>query len=264
MNVLKSPLIIIAGLAFIIIPIFLFFMSPNLELKLQEAGTSYKSGESAKTVAEREEKFNIALKNYLEVEKENDLRFSNGKLYYNIANSFFNLDEFAYAVYYYYKAIALRPLDEKVERNLAVALNKLGLKEEPNDSLKVITFFSPLTRKLQAFSLSWILFVVLASLYIWKEKPIYKQLSGTFLLVSAFALSWIIFSALFSPKEGVLIQGVELKMDAGDQFAAVREEPLSAGLKVKILDFDKEREYYKIETSQDEIGFVPKNTLRVI
>lgn len=264
MNALKSPLIIIVGLAFIIIPMFLFFMNPNLESKLQEAGASYRSGESAKTVAEREVNFNKALKIYLEVEGENDLRYSNGKLYYNIANSFFNLGEFAYAAYYYYKALALRPLDEKVERNLEVALNKLGLKEEHDDSLTVITFFSPLTRKLQAFSLSWILFIVLASLYIWKEKPLYKQLAGTFLLIATLALSWIIFSALFSPKEGVLVQGVELKMDAGDQFAAVREEPLQAGLKVKILDFDKENEYYKIETSQNEIGFVPKITLRVI
>ena len=80
-KLLKNPLLAIFLFAIAAIPLFLLFFRPQTERKLDEAYQNYKQGEAASSVAEREDSFNKALKIFLEVASENDLRFANGELY---------------------------------------------------------------------------------------------------------------------------------------------------------------------------------------
>jgi tetratricopeptide (TPR) repeat protein len=138
---------------------------------LQEAAASYSLGEKAGTLAERQEQFNTALKDYHELAAEFHPDMGNGKLYFNLANTYYQLGEYPRAVYYYYKALKLAPGDDDIRRNLSIALDKLDL-SPPNavgnwQSILLLQEWLPLPRQLQLFfGISLVLFA-LGSAWIW-------------------------------------------------------------------------------------------------
>lgn len=255
---------LLVAAAFLVLP----YLHPELK-KSEEAFDSYTKGEKAKTIAERKDAFNKALALYLDLEKEGNSEFSNGKLYFNIGNTYFQLSEYAMAILYYERALALMPNSEKVRHNLAIARDKLGIVEKSTPSIlqKIFFFHSDfsLPLRLQIFFWLSVIGYGLWSAYLWAEnKPWIKRgmiIIG--ILCSVFLIS-LGYSRYISPMEGVIVKATNLYRDAGTQYATVLSTPITSGNKVEILNIQAEGKWLKVLTSDGNIGFVPSEAIRVI
>lgn len=251
--------------------IFLFATINGVEADpsetIQEAYASYQSGEKASTISQRKEAFNHALALYTQLAESNPT-YGDGKLYYNIANTYFQLGEYPWAIFYYYRALSLRPTDEKVKHNLNVSLKKLNLSQasEPTAFQNLIffhTYFS-LPERLQLFFILGLIVLACASVYIWqRQKWLAYALLGLALCWLAILLS-VGYTRYFSPIEGVVVNSTALYKDAGEQYAKASDQPILGGVKVRVLDILPEGKWLKIYTPSGEVGYVPFTVIRVI
>lgn len=235
---------------------------------LKDAYQSYKSAEIAKTIAERKANFNKALGIYNDLETQFNPTFGNGKLYYNIANSFFQVEEYSWAVLHYYRSIALMPREGNPKRNLDVTLEKLGLAKSPElTTFEKIFFFHyllSLPERLQVFFFIGLLFVLLTCLTIFWPKQILKRFCILVGIVLGVLLLSLGYTAYLAPIEAVLVKSTLLYRDAGEQYAKVSDQPVLSGNKVQVLDVLQQGKWLKILTPAGELGFVPYTAIRVI
>lgn len=239
----------------------------DLHDMLHEAYTNYTEGEKTETISQRKKKFNNALALYTQL-ADNSPKYDDGKLYYNIANTYFQLEEYPWAILYYYRALALRPTDEKVKQNLVIGLKKLDIAPPTEGSLLQSLFFwhnhYSLPERLQALSILGILLLGAISAYIWRSEHWLIYLIAALLVCwTAFLLS-VGYTRYFSPIEGVLIHSTALYKDAGEQYAKVDAQPILKGVKVRVLEILHQGKWLKIYTSSGEIGYLPYTTIRII
>jgi tetratricopeptide (TPR) repeat protein len=245
--------------------------SPVTEKTKREMASAYKDyerGETAKSLGERREAFNQALKLYTEFETQYGPNFGDGVLYYNIANSYFQLEEYPMAVLYYYRALQLMPRDEKASNNLQVTLGKLGI--EPKNETSVfqrIFFFHThlsLPERLQLFSLFAIAALILSSAFIWQRRMWMKKVIFLLALFSSVMLISLGYSHYLAPIEGVIIRSTGLFRDAGFQYAKVVEDPVLSGNKVEVVDVLEEGKWLKVLTPDGHLGYIPSESVRII
>lgn len=259
------PVIIFTASFAIVILIFYLMTHSSTSEIINNAATRYAEGETATTVFERQQNFNNALQLYLDLEKTFDPRYSNGKLYYNIGNTFYQLGEYPFAILYYTRALALNG-DARIRENLQTAQEKAHVKP-PRFSASIIETLSlnkwlSVTSRLQFFGLSALGGFVFLSLFIWWNFPLLRVTGLVFSLIAAFFLLTILLDLFFGPQEAVLINGENLRKGASVEFASVIEEPLSAGTVVRVIG--QEKEWLKVVASDDKMGFVPEKSLRKI
>lgn len=235
---------------------------------IQQANDNYTAGEHADTIAERKKSFNQALSLYLQVEKENHPTYSDGKLYYNIANTYFQLEEYPWAILYYERALKLRPTDEKVHRNLSIALEKAGLPKQKEESIfqKIFFWHSSLSlpQRLQLLFALTVLMLALISAILWKNRPIIKK--GIILVGILWALFFfsVIYTHFFAPIEAIAIKPTSLYLGPGPQYAEINNQTILAGSKVRILESLNDGSWLKIISPTGEIGYVSTTNLEVV
>ena len=206
-----------------------FLTSPSMGSQtrgeLRKAYVEYVRGETAQTIGERREAFNTALKLYTGFEERYKTQFSDGKLYYNIANSYFQLGEYPWATLYYNRALKLRPRDEKVQHNLKITNEKLGIdaKEEKSVFDKVFFFYSHYSfpERMPLFFTLLLVSLIFASLYIWDRIKRMKQLATVGAILAGVMLLTLGYSHYIASIEGVIIRSTVLYRDAGLQYAKV-------------------------------------------
>jgi len=235
---------------------------------LKNAYTHYKAGEKGQTVLERKENFNLALQEYIKLENEYHPAFGNGKLYYNIANTYFQLGDYPWSILYYNRALALMPRNEDIPHNLEIALSKLNLSEpESNKTFRNLFFFHymlSLPERLEIFFFSGVALLLLISAFIWNKKAWLKYciaLIGTFWFIILLSL---VYTRYFEPVKGVMVQASDLYRDAGKQYAKVIPKPISAGMKVKVLDTKDRGRWLKVVTPDGQLGYVPLEAIRIL
>lgn len=254
---------------------FLFFVIVYLNFYFKAAGSqieladqNYLQGERATTVAERKASFNKALDIYLKIDEKYDPQYGNGKLYYNIANTYFQLQEYPLAVLYYYKALRLSPDTSKIEHNLDVALAKLDLKPPREKStLQNLFFFYfhySLPTRLQIFFFLALFAFIAFSLNLWRPSIRFKAAGIGFSILASVMLLGFAFGYLFENSQGVVVKSTFLHKGAGEYFSKVVEEPLRAGNKVVIFHSEDEGRWLKVEDSEGNMGYIPYDNLRVI
>ncbi|MCC5709535.1 hypothetical protein LH488_27915, partial [Klebsiella pneumoniae] len=74
--------------------LFFYLILPHYPSQSDEAYQSYVEGEKAQTIADRKTQFNHALTLYKDLDNKYHPDFGNGKLFYNIANTYFQLGEY--------------------------------------------------------------------------------------------------------------------------------------------------------------------------
>jgi tetratricopeptide (TPR) repeat protein len=258
-----GPLILIAVLGTLY-----FFYNSASDSELTEAYQNYLQGEKSQTVNERKETFNNALKNYLEIEKKYDSEYSSGKLYYNIGDTYYQLEEYPLAAYYFYRAQALRPNDAMVRRNLETTLKKLDLTlKESKSPFRILFFFHnnfSLPTRLQFFSLLLIATFAMISANIWRPSNKLKAALYVFEALLVIMCLSLLFTRYLTTPEGVVVHSTPLYRDAGRQFAQVTPKPVSAGEKVEVLDVLNEGLWIKIKTPEGDLGYIPSDKIKVI
>ncbi len=226
-----KSIIFIAILLCLTAAVFYFFPRSNAtQTQLEEAYNSYIKGEQAKTVAVRKDAFNKALSLYSELESQYAPHYGNGKLFYNIGNTYFQLEQYPQAIYYYYNALALMPTNETVKQDISVASAKLDLPPPPPDSIfkKVFFFYSYLSLpdRLRAFFFCAIAALLFFSAAIWVPSRFWKALGTLFAILSVLFLATVFYSRYWSPIEAIAVKSTLLYRDAGTEYAHVKEQPL--------------------------------------
>lgn len=270
---MKKAMLYRTGLMLIILAILgvaasLPFLARNDDPRLADADYNYRRGEAAKTIADRKQAFNASLQLYQSLEREYHPRFGSGRLYYNIGNAYFQLEEYPWAILNYLRAQALMPRNEKVLSNLALAQEKLTIdKDGPTYPFSKLFFFHnylSLPERLQVFFLLSIATFGLMSAVIWYPNPWIKRVMWFCAILAGIFLLSLIYTQYFSPVRAVLVQSSDLYRDAGMQYAKVGEVPLSAGTQVEVIDTAQNGKWLKIITPKNDPGFVPQEAIRIL
>lgn len=226
--------------------------------RLLLAYDSYVIGEKAVNIAERREAFNRALSFYAQIER--DYLYDDGRLYANIGNCFFQLEEYGWSIFYYRKALMKMPREEKIRKNLETAQKKTGTLQEDRIffanyrfSKEECVFFS---------ALCFFFWIVFFSFYLWLRYKILGFIS-LFLGVGGifFSASLLYFHFLFYGK-GICVQSTLLHCDAGSHYALVRKSAVLPGEQVKILLVHENGEWCKVLLSDGSVGYVHSQTFR--
>ncbi|MEI8366582.1 MAG: tetratricopeptide repeat protein [Parachlamydiaceae bacterium] len=235
--------------------------------RISQAEESYRTGESATTIAGRQEAFNRALDMFLAVEIDHHPRFGNGHLYFDIGNTYFQLGQYPLAILNYLRAKELMPRNEAVSRNLAVAQKKLSVNNTSSQSILDTVFLSStlsLPERLQLFFATCVIALLLCSGWVWTRYSWYWNSSiVTLSLVAILSIS-LSFTRYIAPVRAVLVHAVELRRDAGTAFSKVGDFPIPAGSVVVVLDISPDSSWLKIATPSGTFGYAPQASVAPI
>lgn len=237
----------------------------SIDSQLDEAYALYAQGERAQTAQERALKFNEALTNYTLIESAYP---DSAELQYNIANCYFQLNEYGWAGLYYWRALQNSPRSTRILHNLRVNNQNAGIAPIPGDTpLSYLLFFHfklSLGERIQFTFLMVILSFLFWSFYLSSRFGVLRFFAQLMTVFTTLALLSLGFSQYLAPIEAVLVQPTPLHKDAGAHYAEVLEKPTLAGVKVRVLDVKEEGNWLKIETPEGIVGFVSSDRIRVI
>lgn len=263
---MNKMIAILSVLALSILTIFWLDRS-SLFLSSDQAEAFYLEGKNAATVGERKQALNAALAEFLLLEKSGRPDFGTGKLYYDIGNTYFLLEDYPSAIYYYVKAKGLMPRSESVERNLAIAREKLSLPPLERgrwlDRLLLDTWI-PLPRRLQLFALLAAITTGLLSLSIWQVKKIWRRLVVFFLILTVLTALNLAATRYLSPIEAVVLKGEFPLREAGAVDAKADTQPLPAGTVVEVIEATPDGKWVKIVPEEGSLGFVPSSSIKLV
>lgn len=274
-QVYRDPFFFILSFAALVVIINLIspFFDADPTPILQEAEKQYKLGEQSNERAVRKEAFNHSLKSLLSLEEQYSPTYSNGKFYYDVGNAFFQLREFPEAILYYERSANLRPRDTNVADSLLLAQKKLGIPEnETPSAFKQLFFFHhflSIPEKLQLFVFLEAVAFGLFSAFLWTSPSFWSRIwlyrvGAIFVACCAVLLLSLGFNYYISPVEAVVMQSSNLYRDAGQQYAKVGDQPVSSGVKVKVLDSAFSGKWLKVQTPDGSVGFISSEALKVI
>ncbi|PJD97614.1 MAG: hypothetical protein CK425_03030 [Parachlamydia sp.] len=244
-----------------------FYGSRHEQEQLNAAENAYQAGEKAVNINERQKAFNEALQHYLSLEEAHHPIYGSGKFYYNLGNTYFQLQEYPLAILNYEKALNLLADPSKAEANLKIARKKAKVDEKaPPTGFQQVLFFHTwaLSTRLQLISICLVLIFALISLSLWKTFPGVKTLIILLGILFVSLLASAIYSRFFSSIEAIVIHPTYLYRDAGLEYAKVQEQPLTGGTKVEVLGFYEDGEWVKILTSHKELGYIKSMDARLI
>lgn len=244
---------------------FFLVAAEVFEDSLEAAYTSYRQGEEAKTLVERQKAFNQALLLYLKASQQG----SSAMLNYNIGNSFYQLEEYPWAILYYNRALMQKPNDAIVKHNLTLAEKQLGLPSTLTDSYfkSIIVYFNQfiiLPDQLFLFFLLGMLSLLIASCFLWFQYKWLKDLAFSSIGLSAIVLTISLISQYGIPVEGIVISTTHMYRNAGREYPLVFDAPIWAGTKVRILNVVDHGQWLKIVIADGNWGYIPYESIRLI
>lgn len=231
------------------------------------AEESYRKGETAITIAERKSAFNTALDLFLKLDADYHPNFGTGKLDFNIGNTYYQLGEYPLAILYYKRAEQLMPRLELVKRNLLQAQKKNGLHVEENTRLFNVllgkTLLS-LPERLQLFFVLSVLTLIFISGWLWTKNPWLSKAALFFMIPAAVVSLNLFVTYYFSPVDAILIHAVELRKDAGNEFAKVGETPVPGGTSLEVINTTPSGRWLKVVAPGGDLGYVPSEVVKLV
>lgn len=195
------------------------------------------------------------------------------ELYYNLANTYYKLEDIANSIYYYEKALQLNPNSESTKNNLAFAermrldqFEKLPESELDRGLDNFIELFS-----VDTWSIIGIILLFLAgvsfALFLFKRKPFIKRfyLGFSILLIlfsaGAFSLAQIQLDQIQKNTYAIIFEKEKQVFEEPNARAGIMVQ-LHEGTKVKILD--RFRDFYKVELPDGTLGWMETTNLKKI
>lgn len=245
--------------------IFLLLLFP---LTLCAAGDlayqKYHEGEQATDTEVRKKAFNEALMLYLKEEGAN----SSSALSYDIANTYYQLHEYGYAILYYYKALKADPRNQLAFTNLQIALQKAGLPiDVPNAAQKYLLFFHFMLSHNEKVTTTLILLLLafsFFSMHLWMHQDYLKKVGIYCLWAVVPFLGSLLYLDNFSEPQAIVVQPSALRRDAGDQYATIPSNPALAGMKVTVLSVKADGNWLLVRLPSGTEGYLPKEAARLV
>lgn len=253
----------------LILSAFLIFSSlaANPTDLLHQANTAYQQGEKATSFEERRLAFNQALYHYHLAEQQVGQRSS--LLNKAVGDSFFQLEEYPWAVLYYQRALKSDPHNSLVLSQLNRAYEKLGLPPPVSSSntLKQTLLLEPfftLSQRFKWFFWSALAAFLICSLVIWRPSPRIRKIALGFLIITGLIAGNVLYSSYFTPLDGIIVSSTGFYREPDDLQPQLTNEPLLAGTKVQILQSSSQGDWLKIADSTGLVGYVPAARIRII
>ncbi|CAM4080319.1 tetratricopeptide repeat protein [Gillisia limnaea] len=229
------------------------------EALFEEANANYNDGN-----------YQEALENYQQILTNGE---TSAALYFNLANAHYKLNNIAPGVYYYEKALQLKPNDKDIENNLEFARNMVidDIEEIPETGLSKM--FNNTISKLSFDGWGWmaivssIIFAILFLLYYFSAGTKFKRL---FFGVSMLFLIVSLGSVGFAYQQQLSIQNSQYAIIFSEE-VPVRSEPnlrsdelflLHEGTKLKVLETFQD--WIMLELSNGAQGWITKNEVRFL
>lgn len=242
---------------------FFLFLSASLwgtsliNTNLEEANQIYLQGEKATTFEERKTAFNHALLLYHQIEQT--ISSPSADLYRALGDTYFQLNEYAWAALYYRRALKQEPQDQSVMNHLTLAQEKLGLSPS---SISLSNTILP-----QRWIVFWgMLFLafLLTSAALWFSSSLLRHLAKMSLLFLLIPISSLIWSYYFTPLEALIITPTGFYREPQLDQPQLTHTPLLAGTSVYVLQTTDDGKWLKIVNAEGLMGYVPLASLRLI
>lgn len=190
-------------------------------------------------------------------------------LYYNAGNAYYKSNQTGMAVYSFEKALSLKPGDEEIEKNLALANQQVGNNIE---SLPLL-FFEKWWLQLQVFHTpaGWAIgsivtfWLVCGLLICWlfvpglNRKPIrWGMFAAEVLFVIYIAMAIFMQNKAYSSDSAVVMKTVKVKAAPDEGSKDIFE--IKEGIKIKVLDSTKD--FSKIQLTDGKTGWIGVKDIR--
>ncbi len=244
--------------------LFILLVLPLLLGAEDHAYLKYREGERASNPVERREAFNEALFLYLRMEPDSP----SAELCFDIANTYYQLNEFGYAVLYYNKALKENPRFEQARDNLQIALHKINMPSDKPGFLQNYLLFPHymMSHNEKAITVLLLLFFAfgLLSVHIWVPQDFIKKVAYVALWVALLFFTSIMWADYFTSPRAIVVRPVALRRDAGNEYAPVVGPPALVGTKLIVQGVESDGNWLKVRTSSGEEGYISKEHARVI
>jgi len=199
--------------------------------------------------------------------------YRSANLDYNIGNSYFKLNNIPSAILFYERAYLLKPEDENINYNLQIAraLNVDRFQEIPELFFvrwyNFVSLFLSTNSWAKVSITSFILFLLLLSLYIYSPRHRYKVtgfwLAIFFIIMSLTSLAFTSHnkSLVYDSHKAIIISPVVSGKSSPDK-SGNDLFVLHEGTKVTVED--EVGEWYEIRLSDGNKGWVPLNSITII
>lgn len=241
--------------------LLLFFgsLSAQNEKVFEQANALYNEGKFAEAL----DRYNVIL----------DTDKHSAELYFNVANAHYKLNHIAPSVYYYEKALALKPNDKDIKNNLAFANNmridaidnlpEVGLKRVVKTATNSLTFDG--WAKLSVVLV--VLFVLFYLMYYFTFKTGKKRfyfVSSTLSIILAFvALVFTSYSySLHKNNKPAIVFAQESQVKSEPNLRSDEAFVLHEGTKVQVLD--TLNNWNKIKLSDGKIGWIKNEDIKLL
>ena len=195
------------------------------------------------------------------------------ELYFNLGNAHYKLNNIAPSIYYYEKALQLKPMDSEIKNNLNFAKNmtlddidvipEVGLSKVLNNVSSALSF--------DLWAILAVCFVVLSVLmfisYIMSEGTKTKRFSFTFGFACLFLMLGSLVSAfhkynLDKSDNPAIVFAQETKVKSEPNLRSEEAFRLHEGTKVQVLDTVKN--WKKIKLSDGKLGWISAEDIRLL
>lgn len=195
------------------------------------------------------------------------------ELYYNIANAHYKLNHIAPSIYYYEKALLLKPNDKDIQNNIAFAKN---MTIDAIETVSDVGFSRLLNKYTNTFSFdTWakvavgfmVLFVVLFLGYYFSYNTSKKRLA---FVTSSFALVLSFVAVLFAfhkyeleeKDQPAIVFAKEAQIKSEPNLRSAEAFKLHEGTKVQILDTVKN--WKEIKIADGKTGWVISDDIKML
>ncbi|HMA76013.1 MAG TPA: tetratricopeptide repeat protein [Candidatus Krumholzibacteriaceae bacterium] len=261
--------VLILAAVFMIIPLShcgAVLSSEELQNDLEAAQEAFQNGlehEESNPQAARDY-FRSSILHYRRMIDEGGVR--NGKIYYNIGNAYFRLNDLGRAILNYKRSALYIPNDDNLTRNLKYARSRRKNKIEEKERervLKTLFFLHydlPYSVRFIVFSVFFALVWLAASVYIFVRSGKLKIVIVLFaVLCGAFFTSLMIEKINFttSPEGVIIVDDTVARKGDAETYQPSFTDPLSAGTEFELIE-DRGR-WWQIELVNGERCWIESN-----
>lgn len=247
--------LLVTGSLFLVSGIF----AQDPQTLIKEANKAYSDG-----------LYTDAREKYLQVA---DGGWESSRLYYNLGNTCFKLNDYPHAILWYERALRLDPGNEDISYNLNVANSKIADKIEPLPVLFYIRWYQGLTGLFSVTAwavqtiICFILTLISILLYLYTRRLILRK-SGfwggiIFLVLTLFTLLFSVSGShhVRNVHEAIVFEPT-ITVKSSPDAKGIDLFPLHEGTKVRLID--QIGTWYEIRIANGSVGWLPAEAIEEI
>ena len=197
----------------------------------------------------------------------------NGRLHYNLANTYFRLGEPALAILHYRRALRLMPGDSRIISNLRFARTRLHDKIDVSGkrALARSLFFWHYDTSLKARSISALVFyvlvwVLLAAVIFLRRRALRWMLAGAVAVTIALAASCLVSGLMRSDEGVVTAEQVTIRKGSGLSYEPKYEAGLHSGAEFTVIERRGTGRncWLHIKLADGKAGWIPASACEII